>query len=335
MFTTKTPRPQSYSKVFLCALGVFVVSVAWGMTATQTGAVSSSSQGPKDYSHFTHKSHSGMVKVPGTQQTRELKCENCHERLEPKNAGILIPARVGTTQRNEQLQVKFPGHKACVECHVIQFTSRPFQTCSICHNQDQDLPKNPPQRDFPLRTDFNAFYDAKQHEAHGKYKLPDGKELKCDVCHKPTAKQAGLTIPSHAECYVCHTPKSADQKASLKSDCSVCHKLPTRPEEKEPFSTKYLTLAYGAHFSHKTHIGYAKEDCLACHTISGNYNQPAPRTIQTNGHRTEGQLKGRGCFSCHDGVKQYQGHPIFSGDETDKCKKCHTLPNNKIKKEVG
>jgi len=293
-------------------------------------------QDKKDYSHFTHQTHADLtgkpkaVKVPGTNQTRELKCDSCHERP--------VPLRVGTTPppvpaHNQQFQLKFPGHKACVECHVIQFTSRPLQTCNICHSPG--LTQNPPQREFPARKDFNAFFDREQHQKHDQYKLKDGQKLNCAFCHKPTAKQAARTIASHPECYECHTPKSWDPKANLKSDCAICHKLPMKPDESKPLSEKYSSKAYAAQFTHRTHIGYGGGDCLACHTITGDYNQPAPRTIQITGHRTDAQRGGRGCFSCHDGVKQYQGRPIFNGDDTGKCSKCHTRPDNKVVKTEG
>jgi hypothetical protein len=286
-------------------------------------AVRGARQEAKDYSHFTHKTHSGVVKIPGTNQTRELKCEACHER---SAARAPVQALVPTTQRNERFQVKFPGHKACVECHVAQFTSRPLQTCAICHSQG--LTARPPQRDFPAREDFNAFFDAKQHEAHVKYKLPDGKQADCNFCHKPTAKQAALTIASHPECYVCHTPASGDQKASLKSGCVVCHTQ--MAESVQPFAAKYKTRAYGALFTHRTHVGYVNGNCSACHTISGGYNQPVPATIRTKVHLSPAERSGRGCFSCHDGGSHY-GRAVFSGDDAGACGKCHTnLANPKV-----
>src|SRR5258705_12568412 len=82
-------------------------------------AVSSQTQEKKDYSRFTHKSHLGLVKVPGTGRVRELKCDHCHERSAKR--GSVIP----NTARNERLEMSFPGHRACVECHIVKFTSRP------------------------------------------------------------------------------------------------------------------------------------------------------------------------------------------------------------------
>ena len=278
-----------------------------------------------DYNHFTHKTHTGKVKVSAGGQTRELKCDSCHERQPTRDflpmAAATTKPIVATTERNKNLQLKFPGHQACVDCHVIQFTSRPLQTCTICHNQDQGLSANPPQRDFPARKDYNAYFDRKQHADHvNKYALADGQKLDCGYCHKATAKQVAFTIPSHPTCYVCHAPESSDSKASLKSDCGVCHKVVASAEP--PFSDKYQSRAYGAAFSHQTHVKYAGESCNYCHTIDGDYNQPAPSKLQVKEHLTLAQRSGRGCFSCHDGGTHF-GRQAFSGEDTNTCAKCH------------
>jgi hypothetical protein len=309
-------------------IGLVLLGVIMCITITSPLSVRSQNQQAKDYNRFMHQTHSGAVKIPGTSQMLELKCDYCH-----LPAGTKPPARVATTERNRQLQLKFPGHRACIECHVTQFTARPPQTCAICHRTEDRLTASPPQRDFPLRQDFNAFFDAKQHEAHINYALPDGQKAGCNFCHKLTAKKVAMTIASHPECYVCHTTASHDQKASLKSGCAVCHTQMI--SNLQPFSTKYWSRAYGAQFSHQTHIGYADGNCLACHTISGGYNQPAPRTIKVQQHLSEAARSGRGCFSCHDGVKQYRGRPIFSGEDFQACDKCHTRPDKKVLVTAG
>jgi hypothetical protein len=271
---------------------------------------------PVDYSRFTHQTHQGQVKVPNTNFVRELKCDSCHER---PGARELSAGIVGTTPRNLNLTLKFPGHKACVECHVVQFTSKPQQTCVICHNTQQGLNARPPQRDFPERYDFNAFFDAKQHENHVTYKLADGKQVECAFCHKPTDKTLAVNIGSHPECYVCHAPGSFDQKASAKNDCAVCHTQMVTPRP-EPFSAKLSSRAFGAKFSHVEHAKYM--DCAACHSIQGGYNQNSPSSPRVKQHNTAAQAGGRGCFSCHDG-KQHYGRAVFSGDDAQSCGRCH------------
>jgi hypothetical protein len=271
---------------------------------------------PVDYNRFTHQTHQGLVKVPNTNFARELKCDSCHER---PGAREIAAGIVGTTNRNLKLSLKFPGHKACVECHVVQFTSKPQQTCAVCHNTEQGLNARPPQRDFPQRYDFNAVFDARQHENHITYKLSDGKLVGCAFCHKPTEKALAVTIGSHPECYACHTPGSFDSKANAKTGCVVCHTQMVTPRP-DPFSAKLESRAYGAKFSHAEHVKYM--DCTACHSIQAGYNQSSPSSPKVKEHNTAAQTGGRGCFSCHDG-KQHYGRAVFSGDDSQSCKRCH------------
>ncbi|MFN0085580.1 MAG: cytochrome c3 family protein [Blastocatellia bacterium] len=283
------------------------------------------SQAPIDYERFTHKSHTGQVKVPNTNQARELKCDSCHERTETAKS------IVATTDRNQRLRLKFPGHKTCVECHVVQFTARPQLTCTICHETKQGLNARPPQTDFPQRYDFNAFFDGKQHELHAGYSFTDGRKLECVSCHQPTARPSSLTIASHPECYVCHAPASGDPKAAPKSGCAVCHT--TMAPGAQPFSEKLVSRAYGALFTHKAHVNYVRGDCNACHTINGGYNQPAPTSLRVKQHLGPNERSGRGCFSCHDGAVHY-GRTVFSGEPGatggGSCQKCHTRNDYKV-----
>ncbi|MEP7271388.1 MAG: cytochrome c3 family protein [Acidobacteriota bacterium] len=293
--------------LFILALGV---AFALGVPG-QTPA-------PKDYSKFTHQSHLGSVKIPGTANTRQLKCDSCHDRSEARST------IVQNTFRNHKLGLSFPGHRACVQCHVAQFTAQPLATCNICHSSEKGLTTRPPQRDFPARYDYNVFFDTKQHEAHVGYKYADGKRLDCAACHEATQKKLARLIPSHPECYVCHTPSSHDEKARARSGCIVCHTQPVARVE----ARDYRSLAYGARFSHDTHVGYVSGDCSACHTITGGYNRPSgrPGTIRVKQHSTERERTGKGCFSCHDGGSHY-GRTIFSGDYgpagQGSCTKCH------------
>ncbi len=282
------------------------------------GTFAQSPPAAKNYNRFTHRSHLGVVKIPGTNATRELKCDDCHERA--ARLSKLVP----TTARNERLRLEFPGHRACIECHVVQFTSRPLETCTICHERTGTLTKRPPQRDFPARHDFNVFFDGKQHEAHVGYTFGDNRKLDCAFCHKPSQRQVARLVPDHSECYACHTPQSGIEKGAQKSSCSVCH---TQMVE-QVAERKYTSLAYGARFTHKTHVEYVNGDCRACHTLSGGFGTPlpAPGTIRIKQHLRERERSGKGCFSCHDGGQHY-GRQVFSGEYgptgSGSCVKCH------------
>lgn len=290
--------------------------------ASQAARQNSGAPSVKDYNKFTHKSHSGSVRVPGTQQTRELKCDYCHDRSAPPAALVASP------ERNKKILLDFPVHRTCIECHVVQFTAKPPETCSVCHQADAGLTARPPQREFPERYDFNVYFDAKQHETHDTYTFTDGSKLDCAFCHAPTQRQVGREIGAHGQCFVCHAPASNDQKAQQKSDCSVCH---TQMVDKAP-KRNLLSIAYGARFSHQTHVGYVSGDCKKCHSVTGGYNQPSakPGTIRVRQHLSERERGGRGCFSCHDGNSHpgvNNGRPVFTGEytapEQGACTKCH------------
>jgi hypothetical protein len=243
---------------------------------------------------------------------------------------------VPTTDRNKQLKLKFPAHKACVECHVQQFTAKTPQTCTICHDTKQGLTARPPQRDFAQRYDFNAFFDAKQHEMHVTYNLPSGQKTDCNFCHMQTEKPAVLKIASHPECYTCHSPASGDPKAAKLSGCAVCHK--EQSTGVRAFSAKYVSRAYGALFTHKSHVDYANNNCAICHTINGGYNQNSPTSLRVKQHVTPDQRGGKGCFFCHDGGT-HLGRVVFSGEPGTagggSCKKCHTRDDGVVVASSG
>jgi hypothetical protein len=328
------PTKKIKLALILCiaALSAFalVPFAARGQQSKQPAAAPNATpQTPINYDRFKHQTHTGQVKVPGTNQFKELKCDDCHDRRE------LMKDLVPTTERNKQLRLKFPGHKACVECHVQQVTARPQQTCTICHEtnhgQTAGLTARPPQRDFARRYDFNAFFDARQHELHIKYNLPSGQKTECSFCHQQTIKPAVLNIASHPECYACHSPGSGDQKASQKSGCVVCHTQMVPAAQ--PFAAKYTSRAYGALFTHKTHVEYTKGNCYECHTINGAYNQNSPATLKVKQHVTPDQRNGKGCFSCHDGGT-HLGRTVFSGEPGSagggSCNRCHTREDFKV-----
>jgi hypothetical protein len=318
--------------IMLCVVGCLIATLvrtqpSAAQAVANPAALPAAQVSPtaKDYSKFLHKDHAGQVKVPGTSQTRNLDCAYCHER----NPDLTVAqAEVGTTKRNQRLQIKFPSHKACTECHIQQFTAQPLQTCTICHDNQQGLSARPPQRDFPRRYDFNSFFDSAQHAAHTNYKAPGKAEaIGCAFCHKSRSKPAALSIGAHNECYVCHAPNSGDQKAAQKSGCNACHTQ--MAESPAPYSVKYTSRAWGAQFTHAQHAGQYGIACSQCHTVQGGYNQPVPTSIKTKQHLSNAERSGKGCFSCHDG-SSHNGRNVFSGEDFGSCDKCHTRADKKV-----
>src|ERR1041385_4497967 len=78
---------------------------------------SASAQGP-DYSKFLHTS----------QRHSSIACSSCHERID------------------NSATPRFPGHKACTDCHRSQFTTPAVPMCVICHTGINS--NNPPLNNF-------------------------------------------------------------------------------------------------------------------------------------------------------------------------------------------
>lgn len=294
-----------------------------------TPATATPTATPPNYERFTHQTHLGVVKVPGTFQAHELKCDSCHDQRD------LMKELVPTSPRNKQLRLKFPGHKACVECHVTEFTALPQKTCSICHvvkpGPNNGLTARPPQRDFPLRTSFNAFFDAKQHATHAGYDLPNGNKTSCNFCHQQVGTKAALSVASHPECYVCHSPNSANQKASQKTGCFVCH-TEQRWDDIAVYGRR--GRAFGAKFAHDIHVRHVNGDCSKCHAPGGgSYNQTSPSVLKITAHASAEQ-RGKGCYSCHNGNTAFSSEPGV-GTGGGSCAKCHDDPSGKITLKSG
>src|SRR5689334_3113426 len=65
-----------------------------------------------DYGTFNHAQHDTAIVQSGQQA---IKCDVCHKR---EGGGT---------------QLYYPGHDACIQCHVKQFTEQSFDICKICH----------------------------------------------------------------------------------------------------------------------------------------------------------------------------------------------------------
>src|SRR5215475_2353061 len=131
-------------------LGVVVVAAVMIRPRAQAQAV--------DYRYFLHTSAAH----------KSVNCDDCHKRQET----------TGTVPR-------LPGHSACIQCHVTQFTSQPMAICAGCHQNVKTA--RPPVQPFPARKSFEVSFDARQHENHMGYSLPAGSKVQCDTCHKVTS----------------------------------------------------------------------------------------------------------------------------------------------------
>lgn len=235
---------------------------------------------PQDYSKFSHTS-------PGAHAdfSNPANCASCHQRN-------------GTAA-----QPTFPGHKACIDCHLTQFTTTNIPMCTICHVNDLGNP-HPGMKNFPGLRTFRVSFDHAQHTGVG---------ANCASCHKPGARRgAALTIPAglnaHTQCYTCHSPGLS---ASNLSSCGTCHNS-VGAYARTPATGR----AFSFSFSHATHGARQRLNCTDCHTVRAGLPQSrqvsSPATFQ---HFA--RSRAQSCMTCHNGKRAF-GEADF-GD----CKKCH------------
>jgi len=239
-----------------------------------------------DYSKFLHSS----------QKHSSVACNSCHERTD------------------NSATPRFPGHKACTDCHRSQFTTPQVPMCTICHTDISS--GNPPLKNFPasFNEPFNVKFDHAQH-MNGAARPQRG----CSGCHSsPINRGVGLSIPAnlaaHTGCYTCHTPSSKSSAGREIASCGVCH------DRKSYRPTPTSARAYRYAFSHADHGSRERLACADCHKLTAG----APQTRQVSSpSATEHFVSTRttACLTCHNGKRSFGGDLAFKD-----CKRCHSGP---------
>ena len=243
-----------------------------------------------DYSRFIHSS----------QRHASLACTSCHERSADNSA-----------------TPKFPGHKACTNCHLAQFVTPAVPMCQICHVNVQS--SDPPLKSFPLRfnENFNVKFDHAQHMT-GVARPRNG----CNGCHdKPLLRGAGLSIPvglnAHNGCYTCHTPSSKSNAGREMASCGVCH------DQKSFARTSTNSRAFRFAFSHVKHGPRQRLACVDCHSLTAG--APQSRQVSSPATAEHFPLGRTNCLTCHNGKRAFGGDLAFKD-----CRRCHTGPSFRI-----
>src|SRR5262249_33005573 len=208
--------------------------------------LSTSPQGPDvDYSTFKHTS----------AKHASLACNGCHLRSD------------------NSIRPNFPGHPACINCHLTQFTTVAIPMCAICHTNTSSA--KPPLKAFPATSKeaFSGKFDHAQH-LQGNARPKTG----CVACHdRPINRGVALRIPAglsaHTDCYECHTPGSKSGAGREISSCTVCHDTKRAPRP----STN--ARAFKEEFSHAEHGPRQKLDCTSCHAATAGL--PPSRQISS------------------------------------------------------
>ena len=268
----------AFASLLPLALASYRHTPAAPASALNVTAVAAEPQGGSRFSHST-SSHASIA------------CASCHER--PDNS----PAP------------RWPGHKACIDCHAQDFVTRgaQLQICANCHSNLEG--NNPPLKAFPGLTGFNMRFSHAQHMTGG------GRPAQgCASCHRPLRRGVALTIPSgapaHSNCYGCHTPNARGAAGDIGS-CSTCH------AQGGYRRTPTTARAYSVSFSHADHGARQRLSCDDCHQVRAGAGQGRQVTSpQPTQHF--GSARAQTCMTCHNNRR------AFGGDDFADCKRCHT-----------
>ena len=246
-----------------------------------------------DYSKFSHSSPKEHADLMGREN-----CSSCHRRGDASTAP------------------RFPLHKDCTGCHVVQFTASSSSSinpiCTICHKAESLNSSNAPLKSFPRLASFTADFDHAQHLKGIESARPSAG---CAACHRPANRAVAETIPAglnaHQVCYECHSPgKQASQTAS----CGSCHRLGSH----SPTSTK--ARAYRVGFSHADHGSRERLTCERCHNVRERGLPQARQVTSVLAAEHTPFSRALSCKTCHFGRPGAVGD---KGPNFDDCKRCH------------
>jgi c(7)-type cytochrome triheme protein len=246
----------------------------------------------QDYSRFSHSSPREHADLMGREN-----CGSCHRRTD----GTLAP--------------RFPLHKDCTGCHLVQFTasnsSSPVNPiCTICHRGEGLNSSNPPLKNFPRLLSFTAAFDHAQH-LQGIESARPGKS--CAACHTPANRGLAETIPArlnaHQICYECHSP---GKQASKSSSCGSCHTLGRYSQ------TSTSARAYRMGFSHADHGLRQRLTCDRCHNVRGRGLPQARQVTSIVAVQHLSNSRTQSCITCHNGQRAFGESANFAD-----CSRCH------------
>jgi c(7)-type cytochrome triheme protein len=295
-----TPERLALVAVVCCCLSVILFNIKDSaaapneITAREPKSLKSAIEEPTpDYSKFSHKSpiaHEAFAKAEN--------CGTCHRR------------------KDSSLEPKFPAHKDCIGCHLVEFTASSLTAsvnpiCTICHTAEGLNSSNASTKGFPRLRSFMAKFDHTQHLKGIESARP---ATSCAACHASENRGIAISIPSrlnaHQICYDCH---SEGKSASSLSSCDSCHKF-------GPYSpTSIVARAYRVGFSHADHGPRQRLNCESCHNVLSRGLPQARQVTSIAPALHHSGARTRSCMTCHNGRRAF-------GDakaEFDNCKRCH------------
>ncbi len=321
--------------LFALAVSLLYLGGAWHNAPFEAQAQGRGGAKSK-YGKFTHASHAGDVKVPGTSQTQKLDCAYCHTvTKEKQEVGVFPNTKPGNNKT----------HSACTDCH--DFTGRQAVVsgvfpamCVICHSNNQAsvavMKKN--LRAFPnsgvVESQFGDFFSHKTHKDYLD-------KFNCSECH--TANHAPVTIisakfdkgvkmsnPEHPSCFTCHFDEKTINKKNptFALNCIGCHadlnpkpdakgkKPPTPPAPAVHFLVRKVVepVAPEKPFSHEDHssdgavkgvsinngvkgkISNQTKECMSCHLTGMTADKRADFFLDPKARTSQPAING--CADC-------------------------------------
>ena len=246
-----------------------------------------------DYSKFSHSSPREHADLMGREN-----CGSCHRR------------------RDGSPGPRFPLHKDCTGCHLIQFTAANSSSsinpiCTVCHKPEALSSSDAPLKSFPRLVSFTAEFDHAQHLKGIEAARP---AKGCAACHSPANRGVAETIPArlnaHRVCYECHSP---GQSASKTSSCGSCHPLGSYS------STSTAARAYRVGFSHADHGPRERLTCDRCHDVRSRGLPQARQVSSVLSAQHYIKSRTQSCATCHNGQRAFGD----KGPNFDDCKRCH------------
>ena len=251
----------------------------------------------QDYSRFSHSTPREHADLMGRSN-----CGSCHRRGDSST----IP--------------RFPVHKDCIGCHLVQFTahaSTDNPLCTICHTKDGLNTPNPPTKSFPSLVSFNAKFDHAQHLLGIEGAQP---AEWCAACHTPANRGVAQTIPArlnaHQTCYQCHSP---GKQAGNFSSCGSCHEFGRYSR------TPIAARSYRVGFSHADHSSRKRLNCESCHGVKRRGLPQRQQVSSILPAQHYANPRAQSCKTCHNGKRTFGD----TGPGFTDCVRCHKGMNFK------
>jgi hypothetical protein len=242
--------------------------------------------------------------------------------------GKVIQGHAKYEDECEKCHVKFDkaGQKrVCLDCHKEQ--AKDVNEHKNFHGRLKDNDCRQCHPDHKGREAKIAVFDKDKFD-HGEtgFALHDKhKDLKCEKCHKPSAKYR----EAPPDCNGCHKKDDDDKghRGELGTDCGKCHSEKSWKDAKFDHEKTKFPIANGKHKDVKCkechidrHYKKTPKECNACHK----------KIDQEKGHKGRYGVK---CETCHvdKGWKEIKfdhdkdtKYPLKGKHHETKCDKCHS-----------